>query len=262
MLTRFLLRASASRNVSGPSKRPSEFCGAQPSALSSGASLMRVAGITPCSSAAEYKNGLKLDPGWRQAWVTWLNGWRVKSKPPTSARTRPLTGSSATNAACTSGHWVTAQRALSAAPVAPAWLAGPAGPGAAPTGSAAGLPLAAGTCHTRTMSPRSIARSAGARAASPAWATRKPSPVMRSASPLASCRRSSRGLAESTMATRNNSSSGWSRSASAAARSMSGLAADAPPSAPLSVPLRRPTCARSAGKSSWSSGPRQGWRAS
>jgi hypothetical protein len=30
-------------------------------------------------------NGLKLEPGWRHAWVTWLNLLRLKSKPPTSA---------------------------------------------------------------------------------------------------------------------------------------------------------------------------------
>ena len=30
-------------------------------------------------------NGLKLEPGWRHACVTWLNLFRLKSNPPTSA---------------------------------------------------------------------------------------------------------------------------------------------------------------------------------
>jgi hypothetical protein len=37
--------------------------------------------------------GLKLEPGWRQAWVTWLNLLRLKSKPPTRARMAPSVGS-------------------------------------------------------------------------------------------------------------------------------------------------------------------------
>jgi hypothetical protein len=48
--------------------------------------------------------GLKLEPGWRQAWVTWLNLLRLKSKPPTSARIAPSTGLAATKAASTSGN--------------------------------------------------------------------------------------------------------------------------------------------------------------
>ena len=37
--------------------------------------------------------GLKLEPGWRSACVTWLNLLRLKSKPPTSARIAPSRGS-------------------------------------------------------------------------------------------------------------------------------------------------------------------------
>ena len=51
--------------------------------------------------------GLKLEPGWRQALVTWLNWLCEKSKPPTSARTWPVAESSDTSAPCTSGHCVT-----------------------------------------------------------------------------------------------------------------------------------------------------------
>ena len=38
--------------------------------------------------------GLNEEPGWRQAWVTWLNLLRLKSKPPTRARIAPSCGSS------------------------------------------------------------------------------------------------------------------------------------------------------------------------
>ena len=54
-------------------------------------------------------NGLKLEPGWRQAWVTRLNLFRLKSKPPTIARIAPSPVSADTNAACTSGTCVTSQ---------------------------------------------------------------------------------------------------------------------------------------------------------
>ena len=74
-LTLFFERASASRTRKGPSKRPSEFCGRQPvgpapSGSASSASRTNVAGVTPCSRAAEYRKGLKLEPGCRQACVT------------------------------------------------------------------------------------------------------------------------------------------------------------------------------------------------
>src|SRR5207248_1715884 len=44
-------------------------------------------------------NGLKLEPGWRHAWVAWLNLLAPKSKPPASASNAPLDGSSATSEA-------------------------------------------------------------------------------------------------------------------------------------------------------------------
>ena len=34
--------------------------------------------------------GLKLEPGWRRAWVARLNFWPAKLKPPTSARSAPV----------------------------------------------------------------------------------------------------------------------------------------------------------------------------
>ncbi|MNK99218.1 hypothetical protein D3C87_1196050 [compost metagenome] len=52
-------------------------------------------------------NGLKLEPGWRQACVTWLNLLRLKSKPPTIARISPSSGFNETKAAATSGSCVT-----------------------------------------------------------------------------------------------------------------------------------------------------------
>ncbi|MCY1213051.1 hypothetical protein D9M72_248090 [compost metagenome] len=57
--------------------------------------------------------GLKLEPGWRQACVTWLNLLRLKSKPPTIERISPSCGLIDTNAAATSGSWVTDQSRFS-----------------------------------------------------------------------------------------------------------------------------------------------------
>ena len=57
--------------------------------------------------------GLKLEPGWRHAWVTWLNLLREKSKPPASARIAPVRGSAEASAPSTSGSWVISQRPLS-----------------------------------------------------------------------------------------------------------------------------------------------------
>lgn len=54
-------------------------------------------------------NGLKLDPGWRQACVTWLNLFLSKSKPPIMALTAPSRGSSAMKAPSTSGNCVISQ---------------------------------------------------------------------------------------------------------------------------------------------------------
>ena len=56
--------------------------------------------------------GLKLEPGWRQACVTWLNLFLLKSKPPTSAWMAPSRGSSATKAPSTSGSCVISQVSL------------------------------------------------------------------------------------------------------------------------------------------------------
>ena len=58
-------------------------------------------------------NGLKLEPGWRSAWVTWLYWVRLKSKPPTSARTAPSRGSIETSEASTAGSCVICQRSFS-----------------------------------------------------------------------------------------------------------------------------------------------------
>ncbi|MPN49720.1 hypothetical protein SDC9_197342 [bioreactor metagenome] len=56
--------------------------------------------------------GLKLEPGWRQAWVTWLNLFFSKSKPPISARMAPVCVDMATKAPSTSGSWVISQAPL------------------------------------------------------------------------------------------------------------------------------------------------------
>ena len=58
--------------------------------------------------------GLKLEPGCRQAWVTWLNLFALKSKPPARARMEPLAGSSATRAASTLGTCAMLQAPFSA----------------------------------------------------------------------------------------------------------------------------------------------------
>src|SRR3569833_867943 len=79
--------------------------------------------------------GLKLEPGWRQALVAWLNWLCAKSKPPTRARTWPGCESSETSAACASGHCAMRHSALGAA--SPVRI-------------------------TRMIAPRSIARSSGA----------------------------------------------------------------------------------------------------
>src|SRR3569623_878654 len=91
--------------------RPEYFSGRQVSSSSgssntSGASLMTVAGVMPCSSAAEYTKGLKAEPGWRVACTTRLNLLRKKSKPPTSASTAPSSGRRLTSAPSTWGNWV------------------------------------------------------------------------------------------------------------------------------------------------------------
>lgn len=47
--------------------------------------------------------GLNEEPGWRQAWVTWLKLRRLKSKPPISDLIAPVRVSSDTKAPSTSG---------------------------------------------------------------------------------------------------------------------------------------------------------------
>jgi hypothetical protein len=64
---------------------------------------MIVAGVIPLSSAAEYTNGLKLEPGWRSACVARLNDCSRASNPPWIAITCPVCGFSATKPPETSG---------------------------------------------------------------------------------------------------------------------------------------------------------------
>ena len=66
--TRLRERTSASRSRIGPRNSRVTFCGRQlpssvGSSITSGASLMMLAGVKPCSSAAEYRNGLNAEPG-------------------------------------------------------------------------------------------------------------------------------------------------------------------------------------------------------
>ena len=75
--TRLRECTSASRRRVGPPNCPPSFSGRQvcsmpPSLTTTGASRMTLAGVKPCSSAAEYRNGLNPEPGWRLAWVTRL----------------------------------------------------------------------------------------------------------------------------------------------------------------------------------------------
>src|SRR5260363_17499 len=50
--------------------------------------------------------GLKLEPGCRHAWVTWLNLFLLKSKPLTSARIAPSCGVIEISAPSSCGNWV------------------------------------------------------------------------------------------------------------------------------------------------------------
>src|SRR2546428_12216757 len=52
----------------------------------------------PARIAAAYTNGLKVEPGWRIAWVARLYLESSKSRPPTMARTYPVLDSIATRA--------------------------------------------------------------------------------------------------------------------------------------------------------------------
>ena len=69
---------SASRRRIGPAKSPLEFSGRQASSMlgssmTKGASRISDAVVKPLSSAAEYRKGLKPEPGWRLACVARLN---------------------------------------------------------------------------------------------------------------------------------------------------------------------------------------------
>src|SRR6266581_7720008 len=57
--------------------------------------------------------GLKPEPGWRQAWVTWLYWLLLKSKPPTSDRTAPSCGLAEIKAPSASGSWTICQSSWS-----------------------------------------------------------------------------------------------------------------------------------------------------
>ncbi|MNM92584.1 hypothetical protein D3C81_1049220 [compost metagenome] len=100
---------SASRRRIGPRKPPPSFCGCQVlprrSRNTTGASSTIEAGLKPLSNAAAYTNGLKLEPGWRRAWVARLNLLPAKLKPPTSARNAPVSASSETSDAWPRGIW-------------------------------------------------------------------------------------------------------------------------------------------------------------
>src|SRR6266852_7178981 len=52
----------------------------------------------PARAAAEYTNGLKVEPGWRTAWVARLYLESSKSRPPIIARMYPVFASSETSA--------------------------------------------------------------------------------------------------------------------------------------------------------------------
>ena len=54
--------------------------------------------------AAVYTKGLNDEPGCRLAWVARLNLLSLKSRPPIIAKMRPLVGSIATKAACTTAE--------------------------------------------------------------------------------------------------------------------------------------------------------------
>ena len=77
-VTRLRECTSASRSRVGPEKLFSLFSGRQIfswplSSYTIGASMTMVEGVKPFSSAAEYRNGLNPEPGWRRACVTRLN---------------------------------------------------------------------------------------------------------------------------------------------------------------------------------------------
>ena len=135
-------------------------------------------------------NGLKLEPGWRQACVTWLNLFLLKSKPPTSALMDPSRGSMATNAPSTSGNWVISQVSL-------------------------------GVLVTLIMAPRRILMLGGALSDKPDCAGLSPSPVISNTSPPWRRARIIFGSAASTTADMTSPLSGCSSKASSMASSSS-----------------------------------------
>src|SRR5712671_7307721 len=60
------------------------------------ASSISVTGC-PARTAAEYTNGLNVDPGGRRDWVTRFHFESLKSRPPTMARMLPVLASSASS---------------------------------------------------------------------------------------------------------------------------------------------------------------------
>ena len=135
-------------------------------------------------------NGLKLEPGCRQACVTWLNLFLPKSNPPTKARTAPSRGSKATNAPSTSGSWVTSHMFLA-------------------------------VFATRIKAPRLILTFGPALPAKPDCAGFKPSPVISRVSPFARIAKIRLGFASKTTADITSPLSGLSDSASSTASSTS-----------------------------------------
>src|SRR5258705_5126257 len=63
-------------------------------------------------------NGLKAEPGWREACTARLKFESLKSRPPTSARTCPLEGSMETTAPWRDAVWVLLAGAETAAALA------------------------------------------------------------------------------------------------------------------------------------------------
>ncbi len=114
-------------------------------------------------------NGLKLEPGWRHACVTWLNLFLLKSKPPTSARIAPSCGVSDTSAPSTCGSCVICQ-----------------------------LPFASAT--TRTIEPGLMRCACVARGLNAAATKRSPSPLIVATVPSTNCAFTSFGVADVTTA--------------------------------------------------------------
>ena len=127
--------------------------------------------------------GLNEEPGWRQACVTWLNLLRLKSKPPIRARTAPSAGSSETKPASTSGSCAICQ------------------------------PFLSSRC-TRMIAPRRMRLRAAVLSSRARAANFRPSGFTVTVSPSRSTALTSFGLAASTSATRNSSTSARSASAS------------------------------------------------